>query len=118
MPNNTTGVPIILTVMDNNGNYRQIGTTTSNAQGTYSYTWTPDITGDYTVYANFPGSESYYASNAAAALHATSLAATSTPQPTQQTSMADLYLVPGIIGIIVAIILVGAVIILALRKRP
>ena len=118
MPNNTTGVPIVLSVMDSNGNYRQIGTTTSNAMGTYSYTWTPDITGDFTIYANFPGSESYYASNAASAFHATSPAATSTPQPIQQTSMADLYLVPGIIGIIITIIVVGAVIILAQRKRP
>ena len=44
--------------------------------------------------------------------------ATATPQPTQAPSMADQYLLPGIIGIIVAIIVVGAIIILALRKRP
>jgi hypothetical protein len=44
--------------------------------------------------------------------------ATPTPQPTQQPSMADLYFVPGIIGVIIAIIVVGAVLLLALRKRP
>ncbi len=118
MPTNTTGVPIVLSVMDSNGNYRQIGTTASNALGTFSYTWIPDIAGDYTVYASFPGTESYYASNSAAAFYASEPAATPTPQPTQPPSMADLYFVPGIIGVIVAVIVVGAVLLLALRKRP
>ncbi len=118
MPNNVTGVPITISVMDSNGNYRQIGTATSNALGTYSYTWTPDISGDYTIYASFLGSESYYASNAAAAFHASEPAATASPQPTQATSMADLYFMPMSIALFIAIIIVGAVIVLVLRKRP
>ena len=31
MPPNITGVPVTLSVLDSNGNYREIGTTTSNA---------------------------------------------------------------------------------------
>ena len=118
MPNNITGVPIVLSVLDNNGNYRTIGTTESNTLGTYSFTWTPDIAGDYTLYANFPGSESYYASNAAVAFHVSEQAATPTPQATQPPTMADQYLLPGIIGLAIVIVIVGAVIILILRKRP
>jgi hypothetical protein len=118
IPNNVTGVPIVLSVLDANGNYRTIGTATSDATGTFALNWTPNIQGAYTVYATFAGSESYYSSNAAAHFYAAEPAATPTPQPTQPASMADLYFVPGIIGIIVAIIVVGAVIILALRKRP
>jgi hypothetical protein len=119
MPSNTTGISIILSVMDSNGNYRQIGTATSNALGTYSYTWTPDITGDYIVYASFTGSESYYASNAAAAFHASEPAATPAPTQAPIQSMADTYLLPGIIGIIVAIAVVGIVLaLLVTKKRP
>ena len=65
MPTNLTGVPVTINVVDSNGNYRTIGTATSNAYGTYSLTWTPDISGDYTVIANFAGTESYYPSEAA-----------------------------------------------------
>jgi|WetSurMetagenome_2_1015567.scaffolds.fasta_scaffold38596_1 outer membrane protein assembly factor BamB len=117
-PSSTTGVPVTIDVLDSNGNYRTIGTATSDASGFFSLDWTPDIPGHYTVIATFHGSESYYSSYAEAAFTANAPAATATPQPTQPASMADLYFVPGIIGVIVAIIVVGAVIILALRKRP
>ena len=63
-PTNNTGVPVTLSVIDSNGNLRQIGTTTSDAAGTYSFTWTPDISGTYAVIANFAGSNSYYGSSA------------------------------------------------------
>ena len=61
MPTNVTGVPVILSVIDSNGNHRQIGTTTSDASGTFAFTWTPNIPGNYTVIATFAGSQSYYA---------------------------------------------------------
>jgi outer membrane protein assembly factor BamB len=118
MPTNLTGVPVTINVVDANGNYRTIGSTVSNAYGTYSFTWTPDISGDYTVIASFAGTNSYYASNAAAAFHATESATGPTPQVTQAPSMADLYFMPMSIAIFAAIIVVGAVIVLALRKRP
>jgi hypothetical protein len=115
---NTTGVPIRIDVVDANGNYRTIGTTTSDSLGTFSYTWTPDIPGDFWVYANFDGSESYYPATATTTFHITEPAAT--PQPTQEPpqSTADMYLLPGIIAIIVTIIVVGLVLLLAIRKRP
>jgi hypothetical protein len=114
-----TGVPVSIDVLDSNGNYRNIGTTTSNADGMFAYTWTPDIPGDFTVYANFAGSESYYPSHADAAFHASSPAPTAIPIATAAPSMADLYFVPSVIAIIVVIIIVGAVLaILMLRKRP
>ncbi len=120
MPYNTTGVPINLYVLDANGNYRQIGSTTSDAYGTYTYTWTPDISGDFTVYANFDGSNSYWPSAASAGFTATDATA---PQPTAappQSGLAttsDLWM--GIAIIAVVIIIVGAVLgILLLRKRP
>jgi hypothetical protein len=117
-PNNTTGVPVSIDVVDSNGNYRNIGTATSNIYGTYSLTWTPDISGDYTVIATFAGSESYYPSSTSAAFHASEPAPTASPTPTAAASIADQYILPGIIGIIVAIAIGFAVTILVLRKRP
>lgn len=118
MPIDLTGVPVTINVVDANGNYRTIGTAISNVYGTYSLTWTPDIPGDYTVIANFAGTESYYASEAAAAFYASEPAATASPQPTQPASLADQYILPGIIGIIVAIAIGFAITILVLKKKP
>jgi hypothetical protein len=118
-PTNVTGVPVAINVIDSNGNSRQIGITTSNADGTFSFTWAPDISGAYTVTANFAGSNSYYPSSAKTSFYATAAPATASPQPTQAPSSADLYFVPAIAGLFVAIILVGALMaILLLRKRP
>jgi outer membrane protein assembly factor BamB len=116
-PNNATGVPVTLSVIDSNGNYRTIGTTTSDASGMYTYTWTPDIAGDYTVIASFAGSESYYGSSAETSF-TVGQTSTATPQPTQAPSMADLYFLPGVAAIIIVIIVVGVVLLLAIRKRP
>jgi hypothetical protein len=118
-PTSCQGVSVTINVVDANGNYRTIGTTTSDISGTYSFEWTPDIAGKYTVVATFEGSQSYYYSSSAETTFATNQpAATSTPTATPAQSMADLYFVPGIIGVIVVVIVVGAVILFALRKRP
>ena len=57
-PSNAVGVPVTLSVVDSNGNYREIGTATSNADGFFSLNWKPDIDGQYTLYASFEGSVS------------------------------------------------------------
>jgi len=117
-PTNTTGVPVSIAVIDANGNYREIGTTTTDSTGSYSFSWMPDIPGKYTVLATFAGSKAYYGSyDQAAFVVDEGPAATAEPTTTPQ-SPADMYILPGIIGIIITIIVVGAVIILMQRKRP
>jgi hypothetical protein len=118
-PTNVTGVPIELNVVDANGNYRTIGTTTSDADGFYSIEWTPDIEGKFTLYASFPGSAAYYPSHAVTAFAAAPEAQTTT-QPTEESqSDADLYFLPMSIAIIVAVVVIGALImLLLLRKKP
>jgi hypothetical protein len=118
MPTNLTGVPITLSVLDANGNYRTIGKTTSTAGGTFAYTWIPDIPGDFTVYATFTGSLSYYSSSAESHFYVSPAANTPTLQPTQAPSAADLYFVPAIVGVIIAIIVVGAVLAMLVTKKP
>ena len=116
-PTDITGVPVTINVVDSNGNFRSIGTTVSNAYGAFSYTWTPDISGDYTVIASFEGTESYYSSEASTAFYAGEPAATPTSQPVQAQSAADQYFIPAVGAIIAAIVVVGVVLLLAIRKR-
>jgi hypothetical protein len=118
-PTNASGVEVSIDVIDANGNYRHVGTTTSDSTGKYSYSWSPDITGKYTVIATFAGSKAYYASFDETSFVVDPAAATATPLATPAQSMADLYFVPATIGIVVAIVIVGAVLaLLLLRKRP
>jgi len=116
-PADVTGVTVAIDVLDANGNYRNIGTATSDASGSYSLMWTPDIPGKFTVYATFAGSASYCGSYAVAAFGVDE-APEATPEPTQApTSLADQYLLPATGGIIAAIAIVGVVLALLLRKR-
>ena len=118
MPTDVKGVPITISVLDSNGNFREIGTATSDGSGMFTLTWTPDISGDYTVVATFAGSNAYYPSSAETSFHASESAPTTSPAPTIQASVADTYFIPAVAGLFVAIIVVGLLTILAQRKRP
>ena len=118
MPNNVTGVPVTISVQDSNGNNRPIGTTTTNALGDFSYTWKPDIPGDFTVYATFSGTQSYYGSSASAAFHASAPMPTATTQPIAAQPLTDMYIVGIGIAVIIAIAIVGIVLATMIKKRP
>ena len=117
-PMNTTGVVVTLSVLDSNGNYRDIGTVNTNADGFYSLNWTPDIDGTYTVYASFAGSNSYRPSQAVAAFAVDPTSQTPTPTAVPNQSTVDQYFLPAVIGIVLVIIACFAITILILRKRP
>jgi hypothetical protein len=118
-PTNVVGVPVTLTSIDPNGNTVPIGTTTSNAMGTFAYDWSPPIPGNYTIIATFAGSGAYYGSYADTYAYANS--APSSPAPTSApvsnaATASDLmiYMAVSIIVIIIAIAIVG---LLILRKH-
>ncbi len=117
-PMDTLGVPITLSVVDSNGNYRDIGTTTSDADGFFSYNWMPDIEGPYTVYASFAGSNSYWPSHAVSAFAVDPAPQTPAPTEAAPQSAADMYFIPAIAGLFVFVAIIGVVIILVLRRRP
>jgi hypothetical protein len=118
-PTNTIGVPVTINVVDSNGNYREIGATTSDADGYFSLNWKPDITGQYTVYASFAGSASYWPSHAVTSFAVDLAAATPAPTAEPIQSPADMYFVPAIAGLFVLIIVVAIVLaLLMLRKHP
>jgi hypothetical protein len=119
MPTNFFGVDVTLDVVDSNGNYRNIGTARTDASGMYSYQWTPDIAGKYTVVATFHGTNGYWPSYSETAFAVDPAHPTEAPTATPTSSAADLYFVPAIAGLFVAIIIVGALLaLLLLRKRP
>jgi hypothetical protein len=114
-PMNTMGVDVSLDVIDANGNFRNIGTATSDANGFYSMDWTPDIPGKYTVIATFAGSEAYYASYDEAAF-VVDQAPDPTPPPPDPTPLppTETYIAGSTIAIIAAVAVVA---ILLLRKK-
>ena len=119
-PTNATGVPVTISVTDSNGNHYNIGTTTSDSSGFYSLSWTPIISGNYTVYANFAGTNSYYPSSAEASIYASASPATPAPTAAPVTGLATMSaltygIVAAVIAIIVAIAIVG---LLLMRKKP
>jgi len=118
-PTNANGVLLTVSVLDANGNNRVVGTTTSDLTGAYKFSWKPDISGDYTVYVTFAGSQAYYGSVAQSAFFVENQPATTTPQPTQTASAADIYFIPAIAGLFVLVIIVLALlVILMMKKRP
>ena len=117
-PTNVTGVEVTLSVLDSNNNSRVIGTTTSNSDGFYTVNWIPDIEGQYTVYATFAGSKSYYPSHATSSFVVDPAPQEAAP-PTVQPDMTGTYVTNATIAIIIAIAIVGAILgLLMFRKRP
>jgi PQQ enzyme repeat. len=117
-PTNFTGVTVTIMALDPNSNYVVLGTTTTDANGIYHLTWTtPDVPGDYTVYAVFAGTNGYWGSKAEANVVVTEPAATVAPTTTPQ-SAADLYFIPAVAGIIIAIVIVMVLVALVLLKKP
>ena len=118
-PTDCTGVPVTLNVIDANGNYRTIGTATTDSNGVFTFSWQPDIAGIYYLYATFEGSSAYYGSLGQDAFIVKDAPAATTEPTEAPVGVADLYFVPAVAGIIVAIVVVGLIIALLLfRKRP
>ena len=118
MPSDVTGVPITLAVVDSNGNYREIGSTTSTASGTFGFTWTPDISGDYTLYASFAGSDSYWPASAQTSLYSGD-APTPAPSAVVAQPVDSTMTIVGVgVAIIIVVVIIGALIMMMLRKKP
>ena len=112
-----TGVTVTIDVLDSNGNYRNIGSTTSDASGNFGLAWEPDIPGFYTVVATFPGSNSYGSSYSMTYFNVEE-APQATPPPTAPPApMTDTYVAGFGIAILIVVIIFGILIVLVLRRK-
>jgi hypothetical protein len=116
VPANVKGVPVSIDAVDPNGNSVHIATVTSDMSGTFGYTWTPDVPGQYTVTATFAGDDSYgssWAQTYASVVQAPAATPTATATPITMPPF-EIYFAGSTIAIIIAIVLVGYF----FRKRP
>jgi hypothetical protein len=116
-PANTVGVEVVISVLDPNNNYYEVGRTTSDADGFFKLAFTPEVPGEYTVIASFAGSKAYYGSYAKTAVNVEEAPATTPPPTPTPAPMTDTYVLGIGAGAIIAIVVVGLVIILLIRKR-
>jgi len=115
-PANAKGVEVTLDTIDPNGNWIHIGTATSDASGSFSYQWTPDVPGKYTVIATFAGSGAYYASYSETAIGVSEAPAEpAAPEPPAPLPPYETYTIGTGIAIIAAVAIVG---LMLLRKKP
>jgi hypothetical protein len=117
-PSDVTGVTVALMAVDPNGNYVNIGTATSDSNGLYALSYTPEVPGIYRIFAVYEGSNSYWGSQAESVISVTNPpAATATPTP-EPVSAVETYFFPAVAALAIIIVIVGVAIIMALKKRP
>ncbi|MCJ7713903.1 hypothetical protein MUO66_05545 [Candidatus Bathyarchaeota archaeon] len=113
-PSDIIGVEVSIDVIDPNGNYVNIGTVTSDANGMFKKMFVPEVPGEYTVFASFEGSESYFESSAEMAIGVEeALQPTPLPEATPGP-LTDTYLAGSTIAILAGI---GIAVFLLLRKK-
>jgi hypothetical protein len=115
MPTDAKGVEVSIDAIDPNSNIVHIANVTSDINGQYSYVFTPEIAGRYTIITTFGGSDSYFASHAETAMAMGDAAATASPYPLVTMPPTETYIALSTVAIIIAIAVVG---LLLLRKRP
>ena len=106
-PMNTKGVEIEIWAWDPNGEEVHIGNTVSDASGKFSYTYTPEIKGDYEIFAYFLGSKSYYGSYAK-----TDMAVMAAPEVPEVKIPPYGWYIACAAAAIIAVLIVGIVLIL------
>jgi hypothetical protein len=103
------GVQVFLTAENEHGEYTYIGETYTDESGTFSYIWTPDEIGKYTVTATFGGSNAYGQSSDTTAIGVVAATSDGNNQPN-----FALYIAVSTIVMVVVILIVGF---LLLRKK-
>ena len=113
-----TGVPVTLTAIDSEGNYIDIGaTTTSGYYGSFGLAWTPTTEGTYEIVASFAGDDSYGSSGASTFV---TVGPAASPEGTIEPEQITTPLISTEVAIaiaVVAVAVVAAVGFLVLRKR-
>jgi hypothetical protein len=122
IPTNATGVPVSIALIDPNGNLVQIGTATNNLNADYGLKVDTNTLaagpGLYEVIATFAGSNSYGSSSATSFFTVNDAPATPSPNPVTALPPTEMYFAISTVAIIAAIAIIGAIIVILLKKRP
>ena len=117
-PTDAKGVEVVLSVLDPNNNYYEVGRTTSDASGMFKKSFIPEVPGEYTIIATFAGSKSYWQSSAESSFVVDEAPPTASPYPVSALPPTETYFAISTAAIIITIAIVGALIVLLLRKKP
>ena len=99
-----SGVPVELRALGSDGTVIELGTVTSDSSGHYNYYWNSSTAGIYTVYAAFPGSESYWSSSAEITSGIVASTTTTTlPETVVTNPDVTTYVIVAAVAIIIAI---------------
>jgi hypothetical protein len=121
-PTSATGVSVTIDIIDPNGNYINLGTVKNDIDGFYAFQVDSSQLaagpGLYKVIATFAGSNSYWPSHSEYAFTINSAPQTASPIPETIQQPTEMYILATGLAIIIAIAIVGAILLLAIRKRP
>ena len=114
LPTDITGVEVLVSVLDPNNNCYEVGTATTDENGMFRLVFTPEVPGEYSVYASFEGSNSYWPSQAVTSIDVEEAPGTTPgPTPVPQEPVGTYFTV----STILIIIAIAVAVILLLRKR-
>jgi len=128
-PMSVSGVTVIFSAVDPDGNYIDLNRVTSDGAGYYNFAFKPDKEGVYTILATFEGSEAYYGSYAETAIvvgHAPAAATPIEPEqpepevPVEPTEPVETPLITTEIAAIIGVATVAVIAVVAfvlLRRR-
>jgi hypothetical protein len=117
IPADVKGVDVTLDALDPNSNFIHIGDATTNMDGKFGFTWTPQVPGLYEIIATFAGSESYGSSYATTFLSSIETPAETPPPDPTPAPMTDTYVLGMGAAALIAIIVIGFIIILMMRNK-
>ncbi len=103
------GVPVKLTAIGSDGNYIDIGTTTTSGYyGTFGLAWTPTEEGTYEIIASFEGDDSYGSSAAATVVSVGPAASASVPiEPATESTLLTTVAIIAAVAIVAVVAVVG-----------
>jgi hypothetical protein len=110
MPADAEGVNVKVYAIDPNGNYQDVGETTSDIWGNYGINWKPPVEGKYLLIAEFSGSASYGSSSASTYFTVDQAPTPATPIEPEVTESTEVPFITTELAIVAAVIVAVAVV--------
>lgn len=117
---NVTGVPIQLTILAQDGTLAKQVTVTSDSSGLFHFPWTAQAAGEYTIIANFTGTQSYGPSSAKTSVVIAEVKTPITSPPLGEPVTywsSNQYVIIGSIAVLAIIIAVIAALVVLKKSR-